>query len=276
MKLKFTFFLILLIAGTINSFSQKLVQKWETKRDFLKPESVIYDEANDIIYVANINGVNDEKDGNGFISKLTTAGKIKKLNWVKGLDAPKGMGIFGDKLYVSDIDKVVEIDIQKGVITKSWDAPGAIFLNDITVRINGEVYVSDSHDGKIYSIINRELSLWLDNDKIESPNGLMAEGGKLLVGENSIYAVDFETKNIEVLVEEGGGIDGLERDSKGRFVFSHWAGRIFIVKDGKTFKLWDTSNENINTADLDYAFKPGLLLVPTFSDNRVIAFKVVD
>ncbi|MBN1820897.1 MAG: hypothetical protein JXR31_13625 [Prolixibacteraceae bacterium] len=269
-----SFFLFLFISGNISA--QKLIQVWETTQDLKTPESVIYDETNDVIYVANINGNADEKDGNGFISKISTTGKIKKLIWVKGLDAPKGMGIFGNKLYVSDIDKVVEIDINKGEISKIFDVPDAVFLNDVTVRINGDVYISDTRTGKIYSIINGELSLWLDNEKIQTPNGLMAEGNNLLVGENSVFAVDFNTKEIKTVVKEGGGIDGLERDNKGRIVFSHWAGRIFIVNEDTPVKVWDTSTEGINTADLDFAFKPGLLLVPTFSDNRVIAFKISD
>jgi len=271
-KLAFLFF----IAIAIECFPQKLEQAWETKQSFQVPESVIYDEANDIIYVANINGDASEKDGNGFISRLSVSGKIKNLKWIDGLDAPKGMGIFGNKLYVADIDKLVEIDIKEGKILRKYEAEGAVFLNDVAVRINGDVFLSDTRTGNIYLLANGNLSVWLEDSRISTPNGLMVEQGKLFVGENSVYEVDIETKHIQVAVEEGGGIDGLERDHKGRIVFSHWAGRIFIVTDGTPAKLLDTSNKGINSADIDFAFKPGLLLVPTFSDNRIIAYKIVD
>lgn len=276
MKLKHFFLTLLFISIGYCVLSQKLVQEWVTARNFETPESVLYDESDDVIYVSNMNGSADEKDGNGYISKLSTTGKIKKLKWVTGLNAPKGMGIFGNTLYVADISQVVEIDIQKGKILNRYEAPGAVFLNDITLRINGEVYASDSRTGEIFRLKNREITPWLKHENIKTPNGLLAGQGKLLIGENSVYEVDFETREVKVVVEEGGGIDGLERDSQGRIIFSHWAGRIFIVSGENPVKLWDSAADNINTADLDYAYKPGLLLVPTFSDNRIIAFEITD
>ncbi len=274
--MKYFFLIVLLVSLWFYATPQRIVQDWATSRDFETPESVLYDESNDIIYVSNINGSANEKDGNGYISKLSTEGKIKKLKWVTGLDAPKGMGIFGNILYVADINQVVEIDIQRGKILTRHEAPGAVFLNDIAIRINGEVYASDSQTGEIFRLKNGELSRWLKNETIKTPNGLWAGEGKLLIGENSVYEVDFETREVKVLVKEGGGIDGLERDNQGRLIFSHWAGRIFMVSEGDPVKLWDSSADHVNTADLDYAYKPGLLLVPTFSDNRVLAFHITD
>jgi hypothetical protein len=276
MKPKHFFLTTLCVFIGCYAFTQNLIQEWATPRDFETPESVLYDESNDIIYVSNINGSANEKDGNGYISKLSTDGKIKKLKWVTGLDAPKGMGIFGQTLYVADISQVVEIDIQKGKILTRYEAPGAVFLNDITIRINGEVYASDSQSGVIFRLKNGEIAPWLKHENIKTPNGLLAGEGKLLIGENSVYEVDFETREVQTVVEEGGGIDGLEKDNQGKILFSHWAGRIFRVSGGKPVKIWDSSADQINTADLDFAFKPELLLVPTFSDNRIMAFKITD
>jgi hypothetical protein len=274
MKTKLILFLSLFLAIYLGSSSQKLVKVWETPKNLQTPESVLYDEANDIIYASNMGTGGQEKNGDGFISKISTSGKIKNQKWVTGLNGPTGMGVFGNKLYVADIDQLVVIDIENGKITEKIDVPGAGFLNDVTVRINDDVFISDSKSGKIYILENGKISAWLETNKIININGLMAEQGKLLVGGNSVYEVDFVSKEVKVLIEEGGGIDGIERDNKGRILFSNWQGRIFMVNDGQPVKLIDTTSENINSADIDFAFKPGLLLVPTFNDNRVVAYKI--
>src|SRR5262245_28410939 len=95
------------------------------------PESVLFDSAANILYVSNVAGDAAEKDGKGFISRLSQDGKILDLEWVTGLDAPKGLAQAGDTLYVSDIDSLVAIDIKTGTIAKRYPAAGAKFLNDV-------------------------------------------------------------------------------------------------------------------------------------------------
>ena len=121
-------------------------ERWATERVLKTPESILYDEARDVLYVSNINGSPMGKDGNGFISKLSTGGEILDLEWVTGLNAPKGAGIAGGTLYVTDIDELVEIDIEAGVVVQRYAAPGAIFLNDLAVDRKGNVYISDSSE----------------------------------------------------------------------------------------------------------------------------------
>ncbi|MCZ8217420.1 MAG: hypothetical protein O9262_14340 [Cyclobacteriaceae bacterium] len=83
-----------------------LTLKWETDTVLTTCESVIYDSTNQVLYVANINGQPTDKDGNGFIAKLGLDGKIVQAQWVTGMDAPKGMGIYNGKLFVSDIKRI--------------------------------------------------------------------------------------------------------------------------------------------------------------------------
>ncbi len=68
------------------------------------------------MFVSSINGQILDRDGNGYISRLSPDGKVVNAKWVTGLDAPKGMRSIGDTLWVSDIDEVVAIDIAKGQI----------------------------------------------------------------------------------------------------------------------------------------------------------------
>jgi len=256
--------------------AQKLEKVWETTEGLKTPESVIYDDEKGVMYVANINGEPAGKDGNGYISVLTPDGKLKNAEWVTGMNAPKGMAIYKGKLYVSDIDQLVEIDIETGKVIEKYDAPGAVFLNDVTACMNGMIFVSDSRAAKIHVLKEGKLTVWLEGEPFKNPNGLMAEKGKLLVGDANIYEVDIQTKKVTLLVENAGGVDGLERNNAGDLVFSNWPGRIFINLNGKTVKLLDTSAEQLKTADIDFALKLNLLLVPTFFGNQIIAYKIVD
>ena len=74
----------------------RLTRLWASDTLLRTPESVIYDELRDVLYVANVNMNPWEKDGNGFISKLSSSGEILNLRWVEGMNGPKGMGIVGN------------------------------------------------------------------------------------------------------------------------------------------------------------------------------------
>jgi DNA-binding beta-propeller fold protein YncE len=275
MKTIFTALFLILIFGMNILSAQKLEKVWQTTGDLKTPESVIYDQEKDVIYVANINGDPSQKDGNGFISILKPDGSVKNLEWVKNLNAPKGMAIFKGKLYVADIDQLIEIDIEKGTVTAKYDAPDAVFLNDVTACMNGMIFVSDTRTAKIHVLNEGKFVVWMEGQPFETPNGLMAEKGKLLVGDKNIYEVDIQTKKTTMLIKDAGGVDGLEKNNAGDFVFSNWPGRIFIHKNGQTIKLLDTTEQELKTADLDYDLKHDLVLVPTFFDNKIVAYKIV-
>jgi len=100
---------------------------------FQAPESALLDTEHNVLYVSNVAGEANAKDGVGFISKVSLDGKMQEAEWVKGLNAPKGLVMHGDKLYVSDVDQLVEIDVNSGAVTNTYNAEGAQFLNDTAV-----------------------------------------------------------------------------------------------------------------------------------------------
>ena len=58
-----------------------MVQKlWETPAQLKTPESVPYEPNENVLFVSNIDGKPDEKDGQGFISKVSPInGTISEL-----------------------------------------------------------------------------------------------------------------------------------------------------------------------------------------------------
>ena len=272
MKIPFYLF-VLFFALCVSSNAQTLTKIWSTADGLKTPESVLFDAPSNLIYVTNIDGDPSAKDGNGFISILNADGKIIKLKWVTGLNAPKGQAIYKGNLFVADIDELVIIHIKEAKINHRIKVENAKFLNDVTVADDGTVYVSDTQDNKIWAYSNGKINLWKEDALIKNPNGLWAEKGKLYIGTNQLLEADPKTKEIKVLVDKCGGIDGLEKTEKGQFVYSNWEGRIFITNGSESIKLLETVGQK-NTADIDYIPGKKLVLVPTFSGNSVEAYQI--
>jgi len=119
-KLILTILSVLLITFTLDGFGQVLTKVWETDSLLDLPESAIFDAKNNLIYVSNIGGKFSRHDGNGFISKLDLNGNIVDLKWATGFDSPQGLGLFNNKLYVADMNRVLVVDIQTGKIEKEF------------------------------------------------------------------------------------------------------------------------------------------------------------
>lgn len=255
---------------------ERLVTIWETKKDLKTPESVAYDSDNDILYVSNVNMNPWEKDGNGFISKVNMRGDVVEAQWIKGLSAPKGMGVYKGKLYVTDITELVEIDIKEGKISNKFPVAGAQKLNDVSVDKSGTVYFSDMGDNAIYTLKKGKVELFLKKEELKNVNGLYAHGNTVLAGvPNKVLSIDATAKTIKTFVETTTGIDGIVPTGKGTYLVSDWQGHIFEIKEGQRPQLMlDTTPLQINAADIEYIREKDILLVPTFFKDNVVAYQL--
>jgi len=265
-------------AAAVKKF--ELVEAWKTDTLFRVPESVIYDRDNDVVYVSNLNYEPRVKDGNGFISRMSTSGEILDLKWVEDMSSPKGLGIYDGKLYVSDIDEVIVIDITKGEIEERIVIEGAKMINDISIDDQGNVYVSDSDNNNIFLISNGEVNNWL-SEGLNAPNGLLVEGDRLLLasmGSQDFAAIDLATKEINVISDSIYAGDGIARASiPDHFLVTDWNGQVFMIyPDGSKTILLDTREEETGAADIDFILEKNLLLIPTFYKHTVIAYKLVE
>lgn len=258
--------------------SSKIEALWKSSDELKTPESVYYCKKLKTIFVSNINGNPLEKDNNGFISKLTPDGNIVKLEWIKGLHAPKGMGLYKDRLFVTDIDRIVEIDIHKEQIIKYYDVPDAKFLNDIVIDQNGVIYISDMQTNAIYKLYNGVVKKWLSSKNIVGPNGLCISKGFLIIGtKDRLVKVDLEKMTLSDYILNTGSIDGLIGFENNKFIYSDWTGNIYLAGLGnETEKLLDTTPLKINAADIGFDYDKKIIFVPTFYDNRVMAYKIKD
>ncbi len=269
------------VTDSISTAEVKLTEAWSTDTIMRTPESVLYHTDNDMIYVANIGNFDQEgADGDGFISQLSPDGSVQELQWATGLNDPKGMGIYENTLYVTDIREIAAIDLSSGEVSATYPIEGASFLNDITVSSDGKVYATDSDTDKIHLLENEQVSTWMSDSSLQRPNGLLAEDDRLLLASAKgafLAPISLSDQTMgEHWIEGIPSADGIIKTTGGDYIVSTWQGEVHYVapESGKTQKLLDTKAEEINAADIGYIGAQELLLVPTFNDNRVVAYKV--
>ena len=252
---------------------------WESDTLLQTPESVLIDEERGSLYVSNVNLNPWEKDGNGFISKMDMQGNITELKWIEGLNAPKGMGILGNSLFIADIDELVEASIETGEIINRTAFEGEPQLNDITVGQDGIVYVSGSNSQKIYAVENGNVTVYFEGDEGERFNGLFWEKDRMLLitsASSQFKAINHDSKEVEVIAENMGHGDAIAPTGDGGYLTTSWAGKIFYVSaGGETTTLLDTEGQEENAADLDYSIQNKTLYVPTFFKNQVKAYQLI-
>ncbi len=258
----------------------KIELLWATDTLLRTPESVIYDEEREFIYVSNVNENPWEKDGNGFISRIDKEGHIVDLFWVGGLDGPKGMAIVDEMLYVADIDALIIINMVTGEIAQRIEIEGAVNLNDVTCDARGKVYLSDSGGGKVYGYIDGKV------DEVVSalegrPNGLRVLNDQLLIlNSTTSDLIKFgltDAQQNEVTKGLGHGDGVMETNVEGSYVLSDWQGQLFHFSEkGGLVNLQDSREEGVNSADLWFIKETSMMVVPTFFDNRVLAYRLIE
>lgn len=150
MKNQIKFSLVWCLFMAFNANSQTI----NTIDGFHHIESVVNDGR--YIYAADIGKELNltAKDGDGQILKLDEKGQILDAFFVKEkLDAPKGLAINKDVLYLNDIDRLLAIDLKTGTKLYEIDfSKDSSFLNDIAVWDNTTLYVSATDKSKLYKV----------------------------------------------------------------------------------------------------------------------------
>lgn len=269
----YLWFTVILFTATAQ---HQLVKLWETDTTLKVPESVLFDGKNNVLYVTNIDGQPWERDGKGSIGKVGLDGKIIAVDWVSGLQAPKGMGLHKNKLYVADLTELVVIDITTGTVIERITVEGAGGLNDVSADENGTVYVTDSRARRVYEVKDSKASLLFDSSKLKGPNGILKHKGSLYVLDaGSMHRMEKDGSLTKLAEGMEGGTDGIENVSGGDFLVSTWGGVVYYVNaDGTKQVLLDGRPQKINSADIGYDAAKRIVYVPTFWRNTVVAYEL--
>ena len=262
---------------------------WAVAEGIQTPESAYVDPATGDVYASNVAGTPDGKDGMGHISKISADGKTVNAMWITGLNAPKGLRSHEGTLWVTDIDEIVAIDMAAGKVKTRTKVAGAQFLNDTAVGPDGTVYVTDMAANKIIALKNGKTSVFAEGEDLEWPNGLLVDGGSLVVGgwgkpngptdfttkvPGRLFKLDLKTKQKTLITAEpAGNIDGLESDGQGGYIASDYlAGKILhITGDGKVVAL---TTFMPSTADIGFIASEKRLIVPHMNENKIVAYDI--
>jgi hypothetical protein len=253
---------------------------------FKTPESVLHDALADVYLVSNIDGSPLEADDRAFISRVRPDGSIENLKWIDAarpdvaLDAPKGMALVGDVLYVADISRVRKFARTTGKPLGSIEIPGATFVNDLSADRAGNVYVTDSglstglkpsgtdavykiDAGGRVSAIAKELALG-------RPNGILAKDGQLWVatfGSGELYQLDQNGQRSHISKLPKGSLDGVAQLKQRLFVAS-WEASAVYEREGDTFV--ERVTQVPAPCDIGSDERRGRLLIPLFNDDAVL------
>ena len=257
---------------------------------FSTPESVLHDVASDVYLVSNINGSPLDKDGNGFISRVSPDGEVLDLHWIDGADdgvtlnGPKGMAIQDGTLYIGDIDCLRLFDAETGATKDNICLEHATFINDVAPGGNGTVFFTDTGmqagaDGLVPSGSDAVYRL-IDDDRVVAvmkepsmgaPNGIAVGTRGIMVvtfGSGEVYRLTAEGERTDVMPASQRQLDGIEMLPDGGFLMSSWGDRCVyrVGSDGKVSKVMSDVDA---PADIGYDATRNRVLVPLFNANEV-------
>jgi len=260
------------------------------------PESARYDRDLDVWFVANINGQPLGKDNNGYISRLRPDGVPYAVKFIEGgkkgvtLNAPKGLAINGDTLWVADIDVARAFNKRTGALIANVSTQGrARFLNGATVGPDGAIYMTDtgvlfgpkgvSHPGpdQVFRITRGGARAVLTSPKLEGPNGITWDSRQrrfVIVSflGKGIYGWKPGDKDVESIGSGPGQQDGVVFLPDGRLLVTSWTdSSLFVLEKGQARKV---AAKVPSPADIDVEPKDSRVAVPLLMENRVEFWEV--
>lgn len=258
--------MVMLIYSTLLA-QHNLEKIWESDSVTIRnPESVLYDATSNSLYVSSM--------GSGSVVRLDNNGMVIKKDLVTGLNSNKGSALFNGLFYTAETSAIAVIDVDKGTIVKRIPVEGAIMLNDVAMDSKGAIYVSDTRAGKVYKIEGDKPIVYLEN--MPGANGLLTVNTDLYVlTSTSFQKVDANKVVTKIADGFESGLDGIVMIAENEFIISNYQGILYYVKaDGIKQLLIDTRANHIMSNDISYNSKTQTLYVPSFSTNRIIAYKV--
>jgi hypothetical protein len=253
---------------------------------FQTPESVLHDPVDDVYLVSNINGSPSDKDGNGFISRLAPSGEVVEVKWIDGaadgttLNAPKGMAIAGDRLYVADIDCIRIFERATGAPAGERCVEGSSFLNDVAAADGGGILFTDSGltatfaasgTDALYRLDGEELSTVITNAALGAPNGVIdTDDGVLVVTfmSGEVYRIASDGTRSMLSGRSERQLDGVVELADGRVLMSSWGDSCIYEMSGDG-TLTCIIPDVAAPADIGVDLDRNRVLIPLFNDNAV-------
>lgn len=265
------------------------------------PAAIIHDEQADAYLLSNVDGAPVAADGKGFISKLDPDGKRIMTRWIESgrnnvvLNAPKGMAIRDDELYVADIDTVRIFHRITGAPLGEVKVPGSKYLHSVSIAPDRGIVISDTGlnanaEGMLLTPEEREESgtdsvyvIYADAKNVRTlliakpsgPTGLLATESKLWTtgGRNGeLFSIDNKGKIVDVEKLPDVALEGIVAVDGDLFVSSRAASAIYRGKPGGPWRI--AVGDVKSAGNIGYDYKRGRLLVPLSTEDEVRVYAI--
>lgn len=244
--------------------------------------------------VSEFNPLNSE--GKGYITSYKDGKNTILIPADSNLNAPKGMTIKNDKLFVCDVNKIVVYNLNS-----LTEAPVTItlpenekMLNDVSFKGN-DLYVTSTLTGNIFKIANVNCTDSITYSPIElymtvpGANGILIVEDKMYVAsfdpdskakaENGIYVIDMasDAPSAKIMTNKPGLYDSIVISEDGKTLYySNWEdkeiGKIDLASGKVTSAL--LAADDITASPGDIAIINNTIVVPDLLANRVVVLPI--
>jgi len=253
---------------------------------FNHPESIVFDGKQ--FFVSNLGRELAPlvKDADGFISRLTRVGSIQDTNYFKNvrLDAPKGMTILNEVIYVADIGRIVGLDIKarNSVFEKKLEDV-CLLVNDLVAQDENKLLFSCSDKGTIWQLdLSTDSLTLITNKPWPGANGLAWDflNGDLYVAtmgsevvKGTLFKMDFKSRKNDFLGETEGIWDGIQL-ARGKLIGSDWqSGQIWLC-DFKYNQCKALDCGKIFEGPADFTYLNKKIWLPAMKENTIYVLSV--
>lgn len=227
-------------------------------RGFERPVAAAYDSADDVFFVANL-GADSAGGHDAFVSRVHPDGSIDSLRFIDNgrdgarLDAPQGLALLGDTLWVVDRDAVRAFDVRTGAAGPSISLAGQhpIALGGAAAGPDGALYVADpgpldpahpaanSRGGnRVFRIgRNHTVSVAVASDSLRRPTDLVWDkrGKRFMIvsfGSGNILAWHPGDAEPRTVGYNRAQMDGAAMLPDGRLLVTSWKDSSLTIRDG--------------------------------------------
>jgi len=263
-KLIFIALIILVVCAAIVFFL--LMQPGKMLRG---PESITFDPKAKHFLVSNTLGRK--------IVSMNLDGKLSPFI-KEGLNAPRGIMVWGSKLFIADENSLRIADPQTAKLTASIPITDAKMLNDVAVDRTGLVYLTDTAANCVF-IVNPETKTVekVNSPLLKAPNGIVYDRPRdqmFIVGfakRSPILSLSTLDRSVTIFMDSiYSDLDGIAIDDLGRIYVSSWAqDMIFMIPQEQNRYIAQFKNIS-NAADMFYYLPNNELIVPLFNQNKII------
>lgn len=241
---------------------------WIAAGEFCEPETVL-PLPDDTLLVSNV--CDFRAAGTGFLTLLRADGSAIDWRVVDGLDAPLGMALVDDVLYVVDSNRV-RVFSWPGFEAQSVIALDTAVANDVAAAEDHTLYVTDSARGEVFVVSESgETSILTGAASFPDANGIELQGNDLYVGGTRLWHIDLSDETVTTIEPEWlADIDGIEFEADGTLQVAPVGGPLIRLGDPVSV----LGGDGIESANHGYAPRLGLALIPTGFDNTVIAIRI--